>query len=228
MSVIKERITFFYKNGLPKSKNEDNSEKVYRMYKSQIESALSQFACKPYTVHDLRKVEKLIQEMCDIPEHIIWVDSYAIAKYYHVISMLYNSINQQNLAFTMLKKAADIADNDNDALEVYGEIYSDMCAYIEEGIDKLFYGRKAIEIYEHLRKEGKDYSKDAYAMALFNTGVILMRFSWYDKALEKAENAHYIWKELYTQNPTKQTKIYMDEAERLTKFIQAHLKSDQS
>lgn len=228
MSGIKERIAFFLKNGLPRSKNEDNSEKVYRMYKNQIESALSSFSRKPYTVHDLRKVEKLIQEMCDIPEHVIWGDSYTIAKYYHVMNKLYNSINQKNLAFTMLKKAADIADNDNDVLEVYGEIYSDMCAYVEEGIDKLFYVQKAIEIYERLRKEGNDYSKDAYAMALFNTGVILMRFSWYDKALEKAENAYYIWKELYTENPTKQTKIYMDEAERLTKFIQTHLKSDQS
>lgn len=219
-SGILHRIALFRKNGLPKPKRNEDSEKAYRRHKNEIETALSKYLKgDPFDISKLQYVEKTIREMTDMPEHEIYKNPYSIAKYYHVLSMLYASLDRKDLAVKMLTHAAKIADNDGSKEELYAEIYSDMCTYIDGSAEKLLYVQKALKIYENLQNEGKDYSHNSYAMVLFNLGLILMQQGEYKLALEYAKKSSSIWDKILISKPDEQVNAYLSESKRLIAFL---------
>lgn len=214
-----ERIHYFRKNGLPKSKTLKNPEKEYRFYKSKIEQQLSRYMRSSYSISDLKNVEEDINRLLAIPEHEIFGDAYPIAKYYHVLSMLYSQKGMKPLAKQCLLNSVRIADQDNCAEELYGTIFNDICGYEENVELKLKYVHKALAVFETLRKEGKEYSQNSYAMSLYNAAIILLECHQYQKASDKAEKALFIWKRLYMDENNNQLINYISEAERLLKFL---------
>ena len=218
---IIQRISLFRKYGLPKPKTVDDSEKVYRKFKSEIETILSEcLKGEPYNISILQHVEKLIVEICDMPEHEIFGELYTVAKYYHVLNMLYASLGRKDVALEMLKRAAKISDSDNLAEALYADIYSDISAYVTDLDEKLRYIQKALIMYEHLQKAEKNYSSCSYAMTLFNASIILMERGEYESALMNAKKAHIIWEKCFFSNPDEQIKGYLSEAKRLITFLQ--------
>lgn len=218
---IMQRIALFRKNGLPKPKREEDSEKEYRKYKNDIETTLSRFMrSKEYDTSSLQQIVGLIEKMTCMPEHEIYKDTYTMAKYYYVLNMLFVNIDRKDLAYNMLQKAAEIADCDDDKETLHADIYSDMCAYESSSQKKLLFSRKALAIYESLQANGKDYSPNSYAMALYNASIISMEQSEYKTAMEYVKKASYIWKKLLQSTTDEQIKAYLAEAQRLIKFLE--------
>lgn len=217
---IIERISLFRRTGLPKSKKTGDPDKIYRAYQKQIQTSLSRYMHENrYTESDLEQVEALIRNMCAMPEHRIYKNVYILAKYYYVLYQLYASIGRTDLAIPKLEEACWIADSARNTENLYGEIYSDMCAYAEKTADKLRYAQKALKIFEQLQKECKEYSYNSYAMTLFNTGVIFMQQENYKSALEYAQKANGVWEEQYSLSPDEQVEAYISEAQRLISFL---------
>lgn len=218
---IMQRIALFRKNGLPKSKREEDSEKEYRKYKNDIETTLSRFMrSKEYDTSSLQQIVGLIEKMTCMPEHEIYKDTYTMAKYYYVLNMLFINIDRKDLAYNMLQKAAEIVECDDDKETLHADIYSDMCAYENSSQKKLFFSRKALAIYEDLQANGKDYSPNSYAMTLYNASIISMEQSEYNAAMKYVKKAYYIWKKLFQSTTDGQIKAYLAEAQRLIKFLE--------
>jgi tetratricopeptide (TPR) repeat protein len=221
---IVQRITLFRKNGLPKPKNLLDNEKVYRKYRDEIEATLSRYLRKaPYTVSDLQHIESLIRKMCAIPEHEIFKNTYALAKYHHVLNMLYAAVGRKDLAFNMLRNAAEIADSADFVDELFAKIYSDIIAYISGTGEQLMYTHKALRIYENLQKEGAQYSQNSYAMALHNASIIYMQQGDLLQALSYAKKALALWERIYSSTPDEQIMAYMGEAKRLIAFLETKI-----
>lgn len=221
---IMQRIALFKKNGLPKPKREEDSEKVYRQYKSEIETTLSKcLRREPYDDSVLHRVISLIEEMTGMPEHEIYKDTYTVAKYYHVLNMLFVSIDCKDLAFEMLQRAANLADSDDNKEALYADIFSDMCAYANDQKRKLSLSQKALAIYEDLQKNGKEYSQNSYAMALYNASIISMEQSECKVALEYAKKASSIWNNVLLANNDEQIRAYAAQAKRLIAFLEGKI-----
>ena len=126
-SGIVQRIMVFRKNGLPKPKRDEDSEQEYRKYKNQIETTLNRYMrSKEYDTSSLQQVVELIEKMTCMPEHEFFKNTYAMAKYYYVLNMLFGNVGRKDLAYQMLQKATQIADNDDDkrtAAEKIKEMY---------------------------------------------------------------------------------------------------------
>ena len=222
---IMQRITLFKKNGLPKPKYKEDSEKVYRKYKNEIETLLNKCLRKePYDIALLQRIVRLIEEMTRMPEHEIYKSIYTVAKYYHLLNMLFLSIDRQDQAFEMLQRSADLADSDDHKEELYANIFSDMCAYAKSFESKLQYSKKALAIYDDLQKNEKDYSQNSYAMILYNTSIISMKYNEYRTALEYAKKASFIWEKLLLSDPDEQIKEYLPEVQRLIAFLEQKIK----
>lgn len=218
---IMQRISLFKKNGLPKPKKEEDSEKTYRKYKNEIETTLSRcLKQEPYDLALLQRVVHLIEEMTGMPEHDIYKSTYTVAKYYHVLNMLFASVGNKELSFAMLQRAALLADEDDDKEELYAEIFSDICAYTNEKQRKLSFSQKALAIYEDLQKNGKEYSHNSYAMTLYNAAIILMEQGGWKNALAYAKKAHSIWNTLLLTTNDQQIRSYVAEAQRLVAFLE--------
>lgn len=218
---IMQRIALFRKNGLPKPKREEDSEKEYRKYKNDIETTLSRFMrSKEYDTSSLQQIVGLIEKMTCMPEHEIYQDTYTMAKYYYVLNMLFVNIDRKDLAYNMLQKAAEIAECDDDKESLHADIYSDMCAYESSSQKKSLFSRKALAIYESLQANGKDYSPNSYAMTLYNASIISMEQSEYNTAMEYVKKACYIWKKLLQSTTDEQIKAYLAEAQRLIMFLE--------
>lgn len=218
---IMQRITLFRKNGLPKPKREKDSERIYRKYKNEIETVLEKcMRREAYDVSVLQHVVDLIEKMANMPEYAIFKDTYTIAKYYHVLSMLFVDADRKDQAFKMLVRAAKLAESDETAEELYAEIYSDMCGYVTDSGSKLSFSRKALAIYKTLQVNGKDYSQNSYAMALYNSGVIYLERGEYKNALEYARKADYIWNRLLQSTTDEQIRSYHSEAQRLIAVLE--------
>lgn len=222
---IVQRITIFRKNGLPKPKRDEDSEQEYRKYKNEIETTLSRYMrSKEYDTSSLLRIAELIEKMTYMPEHEFFKNEYAMAKYYYVLNMLFVNVGRKDLAYQMLQKAAQIAENDDNKESLHADIYSDMCVYESSSQKKSFYSRKALTIYENLQANGKDYSSNSYAMALYNASIISMEQSEYKKALEYVKKAYYIWKKLAQSTTDKQINAYLAEAQRLIMFLERKMK----
>ena len=219
---IMQRITLFRKNGLPKPKREADSEREYRKFKNEIETTLSRFMrSKAYDTSSLQQIVGLIEKMTCMPEHEIYKNTYAMAKYYYVLNMLFANVERKDLAYNMLQKAAEIAESDDDKESLYADIYSDMCAYESDAHNKLLFSRKALAIYESLIADRKDYSPNSYAMTLYNASIISMEQSEYKTAMEYVKKAFYIWKKLLRSTTTdEQIQAYLAEAQRVIKFLE--------
>lgn len=218
---IMQRITLFRKNGLPKPKREEDSEREYRKYKNEIETTLSKYMrSEAYDISLLQQIVGLIEKMTCMPEHEIYKDTYTIAKYYYVLNMLFVNVDRKDLAYNMLQKAAEIAESDDDKESLYADIYSDMCAYESGSHNKLLFSRRALEIYESLQANGKDYSPNSYAMTLYNASILSMERSEYKTAMEYVKKSSYIWKKLLQSTTDEQIKVYLAEAQRLIKFLE--------
>lgn len=218
---IAKRIALFKKNGLPKPKKDEDSERVYRNYRNEIEAALGKWLKgERFDISALNRIVSLIEKMTGIPEYEIYKDSYAVAKYYHVLNMLYASLNRKDMAYEMLRQAAGIADSDDRYEELYADIYSDMCVYEQEPESKLRFSQKSLAIYENLQKEGRKFSDNSYAMALFNASIILMDQGQYKRALELAQKASSIWQNMLRSNPSNQIQGCSSEAKRLVRFLE--------
>ena len=224
-SGIVQRIMVFRKNGLPKPKRDENSEQEYRKYKNQIETTLNRYMrSKEYDTSSLQQVVELIEKMTCMPGHEFFKNTYAMAKYYYVLNMLFGNVGRKDLAYQMLQKATQIADNDDDKESLYADIYSDMCAYERNSEKKALYSRKALEIYESLQANGQDYSPNSYAMTLYNASIISMEQSDYATALEYVKEACYIWKKLLQSTTDEQVNAYLTEAQRLIMFLERKIK----
>lgn len=115
-----------------------DSERTYRKYKNEIETILGKcMRREAYDVSVLQRVVGLIKEMTSMPEHDIHEDTYTVAKYYYVLNMLFVNVGRKDLAYNMLKRAAKLAESDDDKEELYAEIYSDLCAYVSDSESKL-------------------------------------------------------------------------------------------
>ncbi|MBQ2726479.1 MAG: DUF4062 domain-containing protein [Clostridia bacterium] len=219
-SGIMQRISLFRKNGLPGPKRGGDSEKVYRRYKDEIETTLSRCLRKePYDAALLEQVVQQIEKMTRMPEHEIYRSTYTVAKYYHVLNMLFAAIGCRDSAFEMLLRAADLADNADKKEELYAEIFSDLCAYTDDPEARLELSRKALAIYEDLQKQGKECSLNSYAMLLYNSAIILMEQGDCTKAMEYARKASSIWESILTSDEDDQIKLYYSEAKRLLAFL---------
>ena len=224
-SGIMQRIALFKKNGLPKPKREEDSEKVYRKYKNEIETTLSKcLRREPYDASLLQRVVHLIEEMTRMPEHEIYKSTYTVAKYYHVLNMLFASIDRKDFAFEMLQRAASLADDDDDKEELYAEIFSDMCAYTNDQKRKLNFSQKALAIYEDLQKNGTESSQNSYAMALYNSALIWAQQGGWKTALAHARKAYSIWSNLLLTTKDEQIKSYVTESQRLVAFLETKVK----
>ena len=222
---IVQRITIFRKNGLPKPKREEDFEQEYRKYKNEIETTLSRYMrSKEYDTSSLLRIVELIDKMTCMPEHEFFKNEYAMAKYYYVLSMLFGNVGRKDLAYQMLQKAAQIAENDDNKESLHADIYSDMCAYESSSQKKSFYSRKALTIYESLQANGKDYSSNSYAMTLYNASIISMEQSEYKTAMEYVKKACYIWKKLVQSTTDQQINAYLAEAQRLIIFLERKMK----
>lgn len=220
-SGIMQRILLFKKNGLPKPKREEDSEKVYRKYKNEIETTLSRcLKREPYDSALLQRVVHLIEEMTRMPEHEIYKSTYTVVKYYHVLNMLFASIGNKDLAFEMLQRAAVLADEDDDKEELYADVFSDICAYTNDHQQKLSFSKKSLAIYEDLQKNGKEYSRNSYAMTLHNAALILAGQGGWQNALAHARKAYSIWNDLLSTTKDEQIKSYVTEAKRLVAFLE--------
>ena len=186
---------------------------------SMIEQQLSRCMKSNYSISDLKDIEEKINYLLGIPEHEIFGDAYPVAKYYHALSMLYAQKDVKTSAKKCLLNAVKIADEDTCIEDLYGTIFNDICGYEDNTSLKLKYVNRALKIFETLRKEGREYSQNSYAMSLFNAAIILMELNQYREALEKAEKALFIWKRLYMLENDKQLVNYISEADRLTKFL---------
>ena len=222
---IVKRISLFRKNGLPKSKKNGDSEKIYRQYKTQIENMLSKcLKSRQFDETELQQIIELIEKMSSMPEHEIYKEPYTMVKYYNALYLLSNDIGCKNTAIKMLKKAAFIADDDNSNEELYAEIYSDMCAYTYDLSKRLYYVKKALAIYESLRNSGKEYNQYSYAMTLHNIGLILAKKEIYDEALNYSQKALCIWESIYFSKPDEQIGLYLSEEKRLIEFLKTKVK----
>ena len=222
---IVQRITIFRKNGLPKPKREEDFEQEYRKYKNEIETTLNRYMrSDEYDTSSLLWIVELIEKMTCMPEHEFFKNEYAMAKYYYVLNMLFGNVGRKDLAYQMLQKAAQIAENDDNKEPLHADIYSDMCAYESSSQRKSFYSRNALTIYESLQANGKDYSSNSYAMALYNASIVSMEQSEYKIALEYAKKARYIWKKLAQSTTDKQIDAYLAEAQRLIMFLERKMK----
>lgn len=222
---IVQRITIFRKNGLPKPKREEDFEQEYRKYKNEIETTLSRYMrSKEYDTSSLLRIVELIEKMTCMPEHEFFKNEYVMAKYYYVLNMLFGNVGRNDLAYQMLQKAAQIAENDDNKESLHADIYSDMCAYESSSQKKSFYSRKALTIYESLQANGKDYSSNSYAMTLYNASIISMEQSEYKTAMEYVKKACYIWKKLVQSTTDKQINAYLAEAQRLIMFLERKMK----
>lgn len=216
---------YLIENGLPKPKRDEDSEQEYRKYKNQIETTLNRYMrSKEYDTSSLQQVVELIEKMTCMPEHEFFKNTYAMAKYYYVLNMLFGNVGRKDLAYQMLQKATQIADNDDDKESLYADIYSDMCAYERNSEKKALYSRKALEIYESLQANGQDYSPNSYAMTLYNASIISMEQSDYATALEYVKEACYIWKKLLQSTTDEQVNAYLTEAQRLIMFLERKIK----
>ena len=222
---IVQRITIFRKNGLPKPKREEDSEQEYRKYKNEIEATLSRYMrSKEYDTSSLLRIVELIEKMTCMPEHEFFKSEYAMAKYYYVLNMLFGNVGRKDLAYQMLQKAAQVADNDDNKESLYADIYSDMCAYESSSQKQSYYSRKALTIYESLQANGKDYSPNSYAMTLYNASIISMEQSEYKTAMEYVKKACYIWKKLLQSTTDEQINAYLAEAQRLIMYLERKMK----
>ena len=218
---IMQRITLFRKIGLPKPKKEEDSEKVYRKYKNEIEIILNKCMRKePYDVSVLRRAVSLIEEMTSMPEHEIYKDTYTVAKYYHVLNMLFAAIDRKDLAYKMLQQAVELAESDDNKEALYADIYSDMCFFERDSERRVVLSRKALAIYESLQARGKDYSQNSYAMVLYNASIVSMKQRDYKIALEYVKKASFIWKKILLSTTDELVKSYIAEAQRLTTFLE--------
>jgi tetratricopeptide (TPR) repeat protein len=161
--------------------------------------------------------------MCAIPEHEIFKNTYALAKYHHVLNMLYAAVGRKDLAFNMLRNAAEIADSADFVDELFAKIYSDIIAYISGTGEQLMYTHKALRIYENLQKEGAQYSQNSYAMALHNASIIYMQQGDLLQALSYAKKALALWERIYSSTPDEQIMAYMGEAKRLIAFLETKI-----
>lgn len=143
---IVQRITIFRKNGLPKPKREEDFEQEYRKYKNEIETTLSRYMrSKEYDTSSLLRIVELIDKMTCMPEHEFCKNEYAMAKYYYVLSMLFGNVGRKDLAYQMLQKAAQIAENDDNKESLHADIYSDMCAYESSSQKKILLFTKSFD-----------------------------------------------------------------------------------
>lgn len=221
---ITDRIALFKAQGLPKPKQNADAERIYRQYKTEIESTLSRYMRnEPYDVAKLQHIAELIQKMCAMPEHAIFKSTYTIAKYYHVLNMLFTSLQRKDLAFEALQKACDAASDDDTAEELYGNIYSDMCAYVTDPGIRQDFIQKALTVYETLQKEGRDYSRGSHAMTLYNAAVILLQQKQYYQASQHVQHAISLWETVYATHPDDQTRAYLSEARRMAAFLDRRL-----
>ena len=222
---IVQRIIMFRKNGLPKPKREEDFEQEYREYKNEIETTLSRYMrSKEYDTSSLLRIVELIEKMTCMPEHEFFKNTYAMAKYYYVLNMLFGNVGRKDLAYQMLQKAAQIAENDDNKESLHADIYSDMCAYESNSQKKSFYSQKALTIYESLQANGQDYSPNSYAMTLYNASIISMEQSEYKTAIEYVKKASYIWKKLLQSATDEQINAYLAEAQRLIMFLERKMK----
>ncbi|MGN8961465.1 hypothetical protein [Bariatricus sp. HCP28S3_D3] len=222
---IVQRIIMFRKNGLPKPKREEDFEQEYRKYKNEIETTLSRYMrSKEYDTSSLLRIVELIEKMTCMPEHEFFKNTYAMAKYYYVLNMLFGNVGRKDLAYQMLQKAAQIAENDDNKESLHADIYSDMCAYESSSQKKSFYSRKALTIYESLQANGQDYSPNSYAMTLYNASIISMEQSEYKTAMEYVKKACYIWKKLLQSTTDEQINAYLAEAQRLIMYLERKMK----
>lgn len=220
-SGVVQRIVLFKKNGLPKPKKEEDSEKIYRKYKNEIETTLSKcLRSEPYDVSLLQRVVHLIEEMTHMPEHELYRSTYFVAKYYHVLNMLFASIGHKDSAFEMLQRAASLAEADDETEELYAEIFSDLCVYTNDQKCKLSFSQKALAIYEDLQKNGKEYSQNSYAMALYNAALILSQQGGWKVALEYARKAYSMWSDLLLTTKDEQIKSYVTESQMLVTLLE--------
>lgn len=84
---------------------------------------------KEYDTSSLLRIVELIEKMICMPKHEFFKNTYAMAKYYYVLNMLFGNVGRKDLAYQMLQKAAQIAENDDNKESLHADIYSDMCAY---------------------------------------------------------------------------------------------------
>jgi len=187
---------------------------------------LNQITAKFHTILNaldvslLQRVVHLIEEMTRMPEHEIYKSTYTVAKYYHVLNMLFASIDRKDFALEMLQRAASLADDDDDKEELYAEIFSDMCAYTNDQKRRLHFSQKALAIYENLQKSGKEYSQNSYAMALHNAALIWAQQGGWKTALAHARKAYSIWSNLLLTTKDEQIKSYVTESQRLVAFLE--------
>lgn len=135
-SGIVQRIMVFRKNGLPKPKRDEDSEQEYRKYKNQIETTLNRYMrSKEYDTSSLQQVVELIEKMTCMPEHEFFKNTYAMAKYYYVLNMLFGNVGRKDLAYQMLQKATQIADNDDDKESLYA-IFIRICVHMRGTLKK--------------------------------------------------------------------------------------------
>lgn len=116
--------------------------------------------------------------------------------------MLFGNVGRKDLAYQMLQKAAQIAENDDNKESLHADIYSDMCAYESSSQKKSFYSRKVLTIYESLQAHGQDYSPNSYAMTLYNASIISMEQSEYKTAMEYVKKYGIFGKSCCNQQQT--------------------------
>ena len=216
---LTERISLYKEIGLPKSKDKVDTEKEYRGYLSEIGKSLYDCVNGHYTANDLIRIQLLIQKISAMPMHKVFENKELFVKFHATLSKLYRKIERIDEAAFEMKKAVETIEEKAEVNELYANVYNDITEYEEQDTKKEYYIQKAIQIYEQLRKEGQPYSESSYAMALFNSGLLLMKRRQFNEALENAEKAYFIWKKQYAENNNKQTLFYMNKANRLVEFI---------
>lgn len=216
---LAERISLYKEIGLPKSKDKEDTEKEYRGYLSEIDKSLYECVNGHYTADDLIRIQLLIHKISAMPMHKIFENKELFVKYHATLSQLYRKIGRIDDAAYEMKKAVEIIEKNKEVKELFAETYNDMSAYEEQDAKKVYYVQMAIHIYEQLRKEGQPYSESNYAMALFNSGLLLMKRQQFNEALERAEKAYFIWEKQYAENNDRQIMLYMSKAKRLVEYI---------
>ncbi len=216
---LMERVAFFETYGLPTGNDNELSESAYRQYKKEIECALNKYLNSEYSVADLQQVEQYIEKIREIPQTAFYGIEDTIARYYHELSMLYKAIGKDNYAHHALKKGEEIAAQAKSEKEIYAIIYCDLCGYEDDLFKNMKYLEKAINIYRKLFQDGKKYSKDSYAMCLYNRAVLQIQFRNYQYAIKDAENALFLWKEVYIQTNDESLLPKIKEAVRMIDFL---------
>ena len=106
-------------------------------------SSIDQFTAK--------LVETNVLEVCrgyyepiivNVDEDIFYKPDLPKANKQLIINMLFGNVGRKDLAYQMLQKAAQIAENDDNKESLHADIYSDMCAYESSSQKNLFIHEK--------------------------------------------------------------------------------------